>query len=63
MKKYLSLLFVALFATMSFALTSCGDDEPNDPNNDTATFDYNGKKLYARDSGTLDNIKLLQNNE
>lgn len=33
MKKYLYFLFVALFATMSFALTSCGDDddEPNDP--------------------------------
>lgn len=33
MKKYLYLLFVALFATMSFALTSCGDDndEPQDP--------------------------------
>lgn len=29
MKKYLSLLFVALFATMSVALTSCGDDEPD----------------------------------
>lgn len=30
MKKYLSLLFVALFATMTFALSSCSDD-----NNDT----------------------------
>lgn len=30
MKKYLYLLFVALFATMSFALTSCSnDDEPS----------------------------------
>lgn len=27
MKKYLHLLFVALFATMSFALISCGDDD------------------------------------
>lgn len=30
MKKYLYLLFVAIFATMSFALTSCSnDDEPS----------------------------------
>ncbi len=27
MKKYLKLLFVALFATMSLTLTSCGDDD------------------------------------
>ena len=35
MERYIKLLFVALFATMSFALTSCGDDndEPDDPNN------------------------------
>lgn len=34
MKKYLYLFFVALFATMSFSLTSCGDDddEPNGGN-------------------------------
>ncbi len=37
MTKYLKLLMVALFATMSFALTSCGgDDEPNDPNGSTS---------------------------
>lgn len=34
MKKYFYLFFVALFATMSFALTSCSDDEPNDSNNE-----------------------------
>ena len=35
MERYIKLLFVALFATMSCALTSCGDDndEPDDPNN------------------------------
>ena len=27
MKKYLKLLFVALFATMTFAFTACGDDD------------------------------------
>ena len=58
MTKYLKLLMVALFATMSFALTSCGgDDEPNDPNGSTS-FNYNGKKLYVRDSGTLDNVQI-----
>lgn len=30
MKKYLYLLFVAIFAIMSVALTSCGDDD-NEP--------------------------------
>ena len=34
MKKYFYLFFVALFATISFALTSCSDDEPNDSNNE-----------------------------
>lgn len=36
MKKYFYLFVVALFATMSLALTSCSDDddEPNDPNNE-----------------------------
>ena len=35
MKKYLKLLFVALFATMTFAFTACGDDddEPDGGNN------------------------------
>ena len=44
MKKYLSLLFVALFATMSFALTSCGDDndEP-DGGNGKASLTINGQ--------------------
>lgn len=60
MERYIKLLFVALFATMSFALTSCGDDndEPDDPNNNSASFTYNGEKLYTRDSGTFDNIKI-----
>ena len=36
MTKYFKLLMVALFATMSFAFTSCGDDdEPDDPNNES----------------------------
>ena len=60
MERYIKLLFVALFATMSFALPPCGDDndEPDDPNNNSASFTYNGEKLYTRDSGTFDNIKI-----
>lgn len=52
MKKYLSLLFVALFATMSFALTSCGDDndEP-DGGNDKASLTINGQG-YKEHSST-----------
>lgn len=44
MKKYLSLLFVAFFATMSFALTSCGDDD-DEPNggNGSASLTINGQ--------------------
>ena len=34
MKKYFYLFFVALFATMSYALTSSSDDDPNDSNNE-----------------------------
>lgn len=30
MKKYLKLLFVALFATLSFTLVSCGDDDDDE---------------------------------
>lgn len=44
MKKYLSLLFVALFATMSFALTSCGDDKDEpDGGNSNASLTINGQ--------------------
>lgn len=48
MKKYFYFLFVALFATMSFALTSCGDDddEPNDPTTGKMELTIDGKK-YA----------------
>lgn len=45
MERYIKLLFVALFATMSFALTSCGgdDDEP-DANNSKGELTIDGKK-------------------
>ncbi|MDE7413067.1 MAG: hypothetical protein K2N05_04655 [Muribaculaceae bacterium] len=57
MKKYFSLFFVALFATMSFSLNSCGDDkdDPDNPgggNNGSygETFKVNGTPFYyARD--------------
>lgn len=44
MKKYLSLFFVALLATMSFALTSCGDDNDEPDGGDTkASLTINGQ--------------------
>lgn len=55
MKKYLSLLFVALFATMSFALTSCGDedDEPNGVNGSASlTINGQGYKEHATTGAT-----------
>lgn len=58
MERYFKLFIVALLTTTSFALTSCGNDEPNGPDNDSAAFIYNGEKLYVRDSGTFDNIKI-----
>lgn len=60
MKKYFYLLLVAFFATMSVTFISCSDDddESDDPTNNSATFAYNDEKLYVRDSGTLDNIKI-----
>lgn len=46
MKKYFYLFFVAVFATMSFALTSCSDDddEPKDPTTGTTELTINGSK-------------------
>lgn len=50
MKKYLKLLFVALFATMTLSLTSCNSDEPDGApskgNLDKYYFTVNGKKYY-----------------
>lgn len=55
MAKYLKLLFVAIFASMSFALTSCGDDDddaPNNPDNGGGStkgqysFTFNGTTFY-----------------
>ena len=54
MKKYLYFLFVALFATMSFALTSCGDDEPNDPTTGKMELTIDGKKYVF--SHTMPNV-------
>ncbi len=46
MKKYFYFLFVALFASMSFALSSCGDDddEPNNPSTGKMELTIDGKK-------------------
>lgn len=44
MKKYLSLLFVALLATLPFALTSCGDDNDEPDGGDSkASLTINGQ--------------------
>lgn len=52
----MKLLMVALFAAMSFALVSCGDDEPENPTDPTNppgnvtnsdfTFKFNGETYY-----------------
>lgn len=60
MAKLIKLFYVALFATMSLALTSCGDeDEPEDSSNDSAAFIFDGEKLYTRNYDTLDNIRIV----
>lgn len=51
MKKYLSLLFVALIATMSFAFTSCGDDDEPDGGDSKASLTINGQG-YKEHSAT-----------
>ena len=40
MKKYLKLLFVALFATMTLSLTSCNSDEPEEFGSIVGTWKY-----------------------
>ena len=62
MKKYLSILIAVLFAATSATLTSCGDDDESDlPEvNQTASgdFTFNNKKLYVRDTGRLNNVRI-----
>ena len=53
MKKYLYLLFVALFATLSFSLTSCGDDD-DEPN---------GGSSPASSSFTIDGVSFGTNKD
>ncbi len=50
MKKYLYLFFVALFATMSVALTSCGDDddEPSAGGKYSCNLTVNGSKFPSK---------------
>lgn len=51
MKKYLQLLLVALFATLSFSLTSCGDDDEPDGGDSKANLTINGQG-YKEHSAT-----------
>lgn len=50
MKKYLKLLFVAIFATMTFVFTACGDDEdePNFGKGVVGELTVNGAKQQFR---------------
>lgn len=50
MKKYFQLLMVALFATMSFALTSCGDDddEPSAGGKFSCNLTVNSSKFSSK---------------
>jgi len=69
MKKYLYLFFVTLFATMTFTLTSCGDDddEPNDPTTGKMELTIDGKKHVF--TNTMPNVSgneyscLVYNND
>ena len=58
MKKYLY-FFVALFATMSFTLTSCSDDddEPNGNNGSKSSFTINGTAFGTNDGAWVQNIE------
>ena len=54
MKKYLYFFFVAIFATMSVALTACGsDDEPEDGTANNSTIVVNGKSYKVFPSSDL----------
>ena len=44
MERYFKLFIVALLTTTSFALTSCGNDEPNGPDDGGNTIVINGVK-------------------
>lgn len=49
MERYFKFLIVALLTTMSFALTSCGNDEPNGPDDGGNTIVINGVKYKIND--------------
>ena len=54
MKKYLYFFIVAIFATMSVALTACGsDDEPEDGTANNSTIVVNGKSYKVFPSSDL----------
>lgn len=69
MKKYMKLLMVALFASLSFAMVSCGDDddEPGAPGSGVGGgsehgqyyFLFNGKKFYYGCDYTMEGFEWL----
>lgn len=53
MERYFKLFIVALLTTTSFALTSCGNDEPNGPDDGGNTIVINDVKYKISDYMTL----------
>lgn len=51
MKKYLYLFFVALFATLTIGLTSCGDDDDEPSAGGKSTFTVNGENYSIHSIG------------
>ncbi len=52
MNKFIKLFFVALFAALSFSLTSCGDDDDDEISSITGTWE-GGNIRYADESLTI----------
>ncbi|MCH5217881.1 MAG: hypothetical protein J1F07_04945 [Muribaculaceae bacterium] len=63
MKKYFKLLFVALFATMTIALTACGDDEPTLPDKEINTDNTGGSTNPELPNDNEDNDDNNDNND
>lgn len=56
MKKYLKLLFVAIFASMSFAFVSCSDDDPKGSDSYGSGCQYANKAIINFDGEFLTSI-------
>ena len=54
MKRYFYALVVAVFATMSLAVTGCSKDDDGEGDKGGTTFSYNDKTMYLRPYGSVD---------